>query len=153
MPFELDAADTTSATHMLGTLPQAHTCDNMLELPNYLAALCALRGVDYTFVKTQGGLTIEKQGREEKNAKKGAATAAGLRDLLAELKRVIDERFRMAVSCCNQYDLDETADPAPPSDFPPFPLEKQPSKAAVSSLNLAPNARTPRGPTGIASAT
>ena len=30
----------------LGMLPQAHTCENILELPNYWQSLCAVRGVD-----------------------------------------------------------------------------------------------------------
>ena len=81
MPFSALSAAEEAA--MLGMLPQAHTCDNVLELPDYWGALCAKKGV---------------------NADDDAARR---RELLEELRDVIDARLRTAVLECAEYGLDE----------------------------------------------
>ena len=53
MPFDAIGAKQLSA--MAGMLPQAHTCDNLLELPNYWAALCARAGVPVHSWRDGGG--------------------------------------------------------------------------------------------------
>lgn len=67
----------------LGMLPQAHTCENTLELPNYFDALCAHRGV----------------------------TAAGPEPpgLRAELREVVEQRLLLAIVHCTSYGLDQVA--------------------------------------------
>ena len=73
---------------VLGTLPQAHTCDNLLELPDYWDALC-----------TKHGLPVDTHGE--------AAVA-----VVAELEACLHSRFQMAVNECDAYGLDEAADGA-----------------------------------------
>jgi hypothetical protein len=70
---------------MLGMLPQAHTCDNLLELPNYWEALCEQRGVP--------------------PSTRGAEAAT----LIAELDDLIHCRMQTAVNECDVYGLDEAA--------------------------------------------
>ena len=65
---------------LLGTLPQAHTCENLLELPNYWESLLHVRG----------------QG----------AGGGARQDLLAELRRTLDDRLSFAVANCDTYALD-----------------------------------------------
>ena len=72
-----------AGTSLLGMLPQAHTCDNLLELPNYWEALCAQKGVPITT-------------RSDKS-------------LVKELEKLLQQRLEMAVSC-DGYALDETAE-------------------------------------------
>ena len=67
----------------LGMLPQAHTCDNLLELPNYWEALCE-----------EHGMPLEARGTE----------AAAL---LAELEQLLQQRLMTAVHECDDYGLDE----------------------------------------------
>ena len=67
----------------LGMLPQAHTCDNLLELPNYWRALCELRGVP---TDTRG-------------------TAAA--SIVKELEKIVHQRLTTAVNECDVYGLDE----------------------------------------------
>uniref|UniRef100_A0A7S1QLD2 HECT domain-containing protein n=1 Tax=Alexandrium catenella TaxID=2925 RepID=A0A7S1QLD2_ALECA len=64
---------------MLNMLPQAHTCTNTLELPNYHDALL------------ESGVVKEEQGPEV---------------LAAELRRVIGEKIRVAINESNGYELD-----------------------------------------------
>jgi len=56
MPFSPTGDKETRA--MVQMLPQAHTCDNILELPNYYAALVA-RGVQETALKAELRSTIQ----------------------------------------------------------------------------------------------
>ncbi len=67
----------------LGMLPQAHTCDNLLELPNYWHALRQVRG------HAAGQLD--------------AGTQAALE---AECLRILDDRLTLAITCSG-YGLDE----------------------------------------------
>lgn len=71
-------------TH-LGMLPQAHTCDNLLELPNYWQALLQVRGFRSGFVVPPNLLP-------------------GLRE---ECKRILDDRLTIAITNCMGYGLDE----------------------------------------------
>lgn len=68
----------------LGMLPQAHTCDNLLELPNYWEALIQVKGY--------------------------RSTAKVPKDKLPSLKedcvRILNERLTIAVTCCSGYGLD-----------------------------------------------
>ena len=59
---------------------QAHTCDNMLQLPDYWAALCASEQAD------------AKQSEEAL-------------DLEVELFQLVDERLQTAVTSCCTYEL------------------------------------------------
>ena len=59
---------------------QAHTCDNILELPNYQESLLAVHGQPV-------------DGTNE--------------DLRERLKSIIHDRLKLAVTCCNSYGLDE----------------------------------------------
>lgn len=60
-------------------LLQAHTCNNTLELPNYQESLCAMHSISV--------LTAE---------------------LEAELRNIIHDRLKLAVTCCNSYGLDQS---------------------------------------------
>jgi len=60
---------------------QAHTCENILELPNYLESLLAVHGQS-----TDSLLAYEMKGK---------------------LKSIIDDRLRFAITCCNSYGLDD----------------------------------------------
>ncbi|EOD07460.1 hypothetical protein EMIHUDRAFT_106507 [Emiliania huxleyi CCMP1516] len=69
-------------------MPQAHTCDNVLELPNYYLALAASRG-------------------EEAGAGPPSPGFA------AELRSLIHDRFSTAVSHCACYGLDDLGGAGP----------------------------------------
>lgn len=60
---------------------QAHTCENILELPNYQESLLAVHGE-----ATDSWLTCEMKEK---------------------LKSIIDDRLRLAITCCNSYGLDD----------------------------------------------
>lgn len=92
-PFVAVGAAEHAAT--LGMLPQAHTCDNLLELPNYWESLLALRGV-------KGGPAAVAQGT-------AALSTQQARELRAEAKRVLDGRLSLAVNNFEGYGLDETS--------------------------------------------
>jgi len=77
LPFV--AFSTREQKKTLGMLPQAHTCENILELPNYWEALCGVRG--------EGGDPAS---------------------LVKELGAVIEARLTMAIEHCTEYDLDGT---------------------------------------------
>jgi len=94
MPFSAVRADEVAA--MAGILPQAHTCDNILELPNYWAALCARHKVAPADCKP--GKAHEK--------------------LLAELRQLLHRQLTTAVFECDAYGLDEGAVPSE-LDIPP----------------------------------
>ncbi|GIL74172.1 hypothetical protein Vretimale_4802 [Volvox reticuliferus] len=77
----------------LGMLPQAHTCDNLLELPNYWESLLAVRGV-------RGGPTAVARGTAQ-------LTEEQLADLRAETRRILADRLEVAVLNFQGYGLDE----------------------------------------------
>ncbi|PNG99405.1 putative E3 ubiquitin-protein ligase, partial [Tetrabaena socialis] len=77
----------------LGMLPQAHTCDNLLELPNYWESLLAVRGV-------RGGPAAVARGA-------AALTHEQRAELRAEARRILDERLEIAVLNFQGYGLDE----------------------------------------------
>ena len=58
---------------------QAHTCDNILELPNYQESLLAMHK------EACGSMTHE---------------------LELELRSILDEKLKLALTCCNGYGLD-----------------------------------------------
>ena len=64
-------------------LVQAHTCDNILELPNYQESLLAMHNVTDEVVE----MTDELEHR---------------------LRNILDDRLKLAVTCCNGYGLDES---------------------------------------------
>lgn len=84
MPFSTIGRDETIAA--AGMLPQAHTCANTLELPNYYAAVAMRRG-------------------------ESAQADTASPELEAELEAVLEDRFIMAIEGCDQYGLDELAPP------------------------------------------
>ena len=71
---------------LLGMLPQAHTCDNLLELPNYYYALIA---------------------RNKQLPPQTAAAHSRAIPQLQELEQVLHERLWMAVHECAAYGIDE----------------------------------------------
>jgi len=85
LPFV--ALSTKDQQQMLGMLPQAHTCENILELPNYWEALLRTK-----FPQATDATAIS--GSEKSH-------------LYAELKKVLEERLMLAVTSCNSYGLDE----------------------------------------------
>ncbi len=59
---------------------QAHTCENILELPNYQESLLAVHG---------------------------DADSLLADEMKEKLKSIIDDRLRLAITCCNSYGLDD----------------------------------------------
>ncbi|KXZ53241.1 hypothetical protein GPECTOR_7g1135 [Gonium pectorale] len=94
-PFVAMGASEHKAT--LGMLPQAHTCDNLLELPNYWESLLAVRGV-------RGGPAAIARGTT-------TVTDGQLAELRAEARRILDDRLEIAVSNFQGYGLDERSGP------------------------------------------
>jgi len=79
----------------LGMLPQAHTCDNLLEVPNYWEALLKVKGIK------GGGADLLK------------AEQLALR---AECRNLVDQRLRTAVMEGSQgYGLDQRTGPSSPT--------------------------------------
>lgn len=76
-------------------LLQAHTCDNLLELPNYWESLLHMRGV-------RGGPAAVARGN-------ASVTAEQLAELREETRRILDERLSLAVMNFEGYGLDERA--------------------------------------------
>ena len=117
MPFISIGAKDHKKT--LGMLPQAHTCENILELPNYWQCMCALRGVD-------------ELGKGVKSAEFTA--------LKQELQTVVEERFRLAVENCHSYGLDDGVGGGPvsfdgPASRPPrLSLTKRANGSSLESL-------------------
>ncbi|GAX79078.1 hypothetical protein CEUSTIGMA_g6518.t1 [Chlamydomonas eustigma] len=69
----------------LGMVPQAHTCDNLLEVPNYWEALLQVKGI--------------------KNASQ--IPKALTKELKDECIRILDDRLTLAVTCYSGYGLDQ----------------------------------------------
>ncbi|GFR47973.1 hypothetical protein Agub_g9797 [Astrephomene gubernaculifera] len=90
-PFVAMGAAEHKAT--LGMLPQAHTCDNLLELPNYWESLLAVRGI-------RGGPAAVTRGSAQ-------LTPEQLAELRAEARRILEERLELAVMNFQGYGLDE----------------------------------------------
>ncbi|KAG2433893.1 hypothetical protein HXX76_008246 [Chlamydomonas incerta] len=90
-PFVAMGAAEHKAT--LGMLPQAHTCDNLLELPNYWESLLQTRGV-------KGGPAAVARGA-------AALTPEQLAELKDETRRILGERLEIAVLNFQGYGLDE----------------------------------------------
>lgn len=107
----------------LGMLPQAHTCDNLLELPNYWEALCESRGVPLT---TRGA----------------EATA-----LIAELELLLQQRLTMAVHECDVYGLDDGYAPPTRSHFTSTPAIPVGACVGINSTARLPPDATPGVPT------
>jgi len=95
MPFSAFTKD--EHVEMLGKLPQAHTCTNTLELPNYYESL-------------------QECGRYE--PQEGKATRA----LMTELKNLLKERLHTAINETDSYELDATEDRCSAVVVPPAPL-------------------------------
>lgn len=72
-----------SSSKVFCRLVQAHTCDNILELPNYQESLLAMHSV--TDGNTQ--MTDELEQR---------------------LRNILHDRLKLAVTCCNGYGLDQS---------------------------------------------
>ncbi|EFJ42551.1 hypothetical protein VOLCADRAFT_107185 [Volvox carteri f. nagariensis] len=90
-PFVAMGAAEHKAT--LGMLPQAHTCDNLLELPNYWESLLAVRGV-------RGGPAAVARGTSQ-------LTEGQVEELRGEVRRILENRLEMAVLNFQGYGLDE----------------------------------------------
>ncbi|DBA04176.1 TPA: hypothetical protein N0F65_004284 [Lagenidium giganteum] len=63
MPFT--AATPDDYERLMLMLPQAHTCDNTLELPNYMQALCHTRGYDKANWPAEGQRQLEELVRKK----------------------------------------------------------------------------------------
>ena len=87
MPFS--CFNLKSHKRMLGTLPQAHTCSNTLELPNYYASLQALAEAKQLPVNMQGN-------GDEKH-------------LTECLRKLLHSKFTMAMDNTAGYALDDAA--------------------------------------------
>ena len=74
-------------SNLLKTLPQAHTCENLLELPNYWESLLKAKDIEENFHPNKEGLDIRKELRKK-------------------LRRILDERLTFAISNCDSYELD-----------------------------------------------
>ena len=98
-----------------GMLPQAHTCDNVLELPNYYAALCARKGRPYE------------------------PSVAPPPELLKELRALIDAQFCTAVSACDEYGLDgdENAGSVRPPNRPMRATFAAPSAVSIDAITAS----------------
>ncbi len=68
----------------LGMLPQAHTCDNLLEVPNYWAALLQTKGYRNSSQVPKDQIAV----------------------LQEECARIMDDRLTLAITCCAGYGLD-----------------------------------------------
>eukprot|EP00439_Symbiodinium_sp_Y106_P029153 s3357_g3.t1 len=121
MPFSAFTKD--EHVEMLGKLPQAHTCTNTLELPNYYESL------------QESGQFGEQEGR---------ATSA----LRAELQRLIRDRERLstAINETDSYELDATGVVGADSErcstpiavpLPPGPWEPPRKPIPPPSLDVA----------------
>jgi len=120
MPFSAFTREEHAA--LLGMLPQAHTCTNTLELPNYYESL-------------------RESGRFPVNV--GFPAKA----LNAELKRLVRERLVTAITETDTYELDATAGdvsicavtpssafiaaPPPPGTPPPWAMNHSPAKRSI----------------------
>jgi hypothetical protein len=89
----------------LMTLPQAHTCSNTLELPNYAEALSALV----------------------------VAGEVPPGDVNQRLRAVIEEKLGMAVADCSGYGLDFTSDDQSPAPARAMAAPLSPAAARVST--------------------
>jgi len=87
----LDESAMGGGAATLGMLPQAHTCDNLLELPNYWEGVCESNGLP----------TLVAEGLAFSDPYRFAA-------LTSELEKVLDGRLHTAVHECEAYSLDET---------------------------------------------
>ena len=92
--------------NLLRTLPQAHTCENLLELPNYLESLLVVKG-------------------------KGTENVESMKH---ELGKVIDDRLTFAVSNCDSYGLDTfSADSSErTTTLKPIEMSKSPVKDPIT---------------------
>eukprot|EP00930_Biecheleria_cincta_P023824 TRINITY_DN17140_c0_g1_i1.p1 TRINITY_DN17140_c0_g1~~TRINITY_DN17140_c0_g1_i1.p1 ORF type:complete len:871 (-),score=186.39 TRINITY_DN17140_c0_g1_i1:281-2893(-) len=86
MPFSAFTQDEHVA--LLGMLPQAHTCTNTLELPNY-----------YESLLESGRFALDDDGKPIGEAAK---------TVNAELKKLLKERLITAISETDSYELDAT---------------------------------------------
>lgn len=128
MPFSAFTREEHVA--LLGMLPQAHTCTNTLELPNY-----------YESLRESGRFPVE--GGRHSNSKA----------LNAELRRLLRERLVMAIHETDSYELDATAGdvatcavtpslnfiaaPPPPGTPPPWAMNHSPAKRSVGISGLS----------------
>ncbi|CAJ1439893.1 unnamed protein product, partial [Effrenium voratum] len=121
MPFSAFSKD--EHVEMLGKLPQAHTCTNTLELPNYYESL-------------------QESGRYE--PQEGKASRA----LMTELKSMLKERLCTAINETDSYELDATGAgercstplvvPPPPGPWAgPRPVTPSFSKPQPPALELS----------------
>eukprot|EP00736_Rhodelphis_marinus_P001613 Rmarinus@m.22463 len=81
----LNDADTRTE---LGALPEAHTCDNLLEVPNYWDAL----------VRTRCPVGWSSCSQQEKQS------------LAQELRKIVRDRLLLAIAECEGYGLDDLDD-------------------------------------------
>eukprot|EP00930_Biecheleria_cincta_P053513 TRINITY_DN3903_c0_g1_i1.p1 TRINITY_DN3903_c0_g1~~TRINITY_DN3903_c0_g1_i1.p1 ORF type:complete len:946 (+),score=162.40 TRINITY_DN3903_c0_g1_i1:123-2960(+) len=86
MPFSAFTQEEHAA--LLGMLPQAHTCTNTLELPNY-----------YESLRESGRFPVMG----------GSPSSSAVKALHAEVKRLLRERLVTAIHETDSYELDATA--------------------------------------------
>eukprot|EP01059_Diplonema_ambulator_P005080 TRINITY_DN14800_c0_g1_i3.p1 TRINITY_DN14800_c0_g1~~TRINITY_DN14800_c0_g1_i3.p1 ORF type:complete len:918 (+),score=143.44 TRINITY_DN14800_c0_g1_i3:62-2815(+) len=143
VPYTMFAAREFAA--YLSRLPASHTCDNTLEIPNYMESLIFKPGsVWYAKAGVEVGDTVTFQ------MKAGCWAVLGEDDkraLKAELESVLVDRLSVAVLNSASYELDfiehEHHDavpqaPPPPPPPPPLPLRNpDPPKASFQSTTTS----------------
>jgi hypothetical protein len=100
LPFVPNLGDLKERRQALHMLPQAHTCANILELPDYWAALL--------HDSLSAGLSAAGQAPQEQQA--GEGPGGEQLQLLQQQQRcrdVLRERLLLAITCCAGYDLDD----------------------------------------------
>lgn len=140
----------------LGMLPQAHTCENTLELPNYYDALLAHRSQP-----AAGGASAAYAAPSAAGSVSGGVSAAGAgrapraseaEALQSELREVIDQRLQVAVTNCQSYGLDSVeaggtgageAAGRLGAPLPALPGQRRPSANAAAQPQPLP--QLPRG--------
>ncbi|QDZ23575.1 ubiquitin-protein ligase [Chloropicon primus] len=103
--------------NLLKTLPQAHTCENLLEIPNYWESLLHVKGTPDNFWNL---------GQGEKD------------ELLKELRETMDDRLTFAVSNCDTYGLDTLEEGAGGGELPMSLDPSSPIKMGGNEA-IAPN--------------
>jgi hypothetical protein len=132
MPFA--CFDLKAHCAQLGTLPQAHTCSNTLELPNWWGSLVALNEAKQLPAQFQG--------------MSGQSFCDDKGELLGILRRIIHDRLLMAIENTQGYSLDEpawTREPPSLSDVGLRTTKSSDIKVRVADPRRSPSARPVSG--------
>ena len=133
-PFDADGLE---GKELLGMLPQAHTCDNLLELPNYWEGLCVARRASPS--------TVQAAEQEAEQATGGRSASPEAQALLDELASILHARLDTAVHECAAYSLDETPAASAHNALPPgCPTLAGPTAARGAVCSSAPAGQSER---------